>query len=151
VHDCTATGFLPMSEFGDDLEYRKDIVARLEQALRDRLSIAESPQILVGGWLAVLHRKGKPDRSRTVRHQLSKDGAYRTPNQIERQHPAGRWQYHPEGVLLLRQWYDPVPEAGLLEGGFAEEAHFVRQTSDGRLVVFNDDASVIYVWERTDE
>lgn len=139
-----------MSQFGDDLEYRKEIVALLQQTLEVALSVPASSEACIGTWLAVSHHRAVLD-GWTVQHQLLKNGTYRGPDCADRQRPDGRWRYDPEGVLLLVEWFDPVPDVGLLEGGFAEEAHFVRQTPDGRLVVFNDDGSVVYVWERIGE
>lgn len=54
----------------------------------------------------------------------------------------GEWKFE-SGIYSQTTWVSPMPEYGMHEASWNEEAYHCAQTADGRIVYWNGDGSLV--------
>lgn len=120
-------------------EYAETRLKAIAQRVRSAVTPLTSPRELLGVWeMRFAGPAGGPDARR--QYEFTSDGNVKVGREV------WQWKIRHRAMLSFFMPISPVPGIpGLEEGTIAEEAMLAFKDADGRVVLSNDDTSVIQV------
>jgi hypothetical protein len=128
--------FSPVDHKESDSEYVASVRTAVAEQTGVELLPIEDPAGLIGLWRScprLSSYEGKIEHLGDGTLKMSSDAKDAKP---------GRWRLK-EDAYIQTTWVPPMPEYGIDEESWNEEAYRCARTSDGRIVYWNGDGSLI--------
>ncbi len=130
--------------------YRTAIFEEVQQVLKFKGEAPASQNVFLGDWVCRLVNLSSPDVSRLWSHtsfypdgNASSKGADGRRTSLK-----DRWKFNSDHSFSLWIYSDPMPEYGLNEPTYTEERYHVLMKSADEFILFNGDASLVFIYSR---
>jgi hypothetical protein len=126
----------------DEAKYAEIRLMAIVQRTGSAVTPLTSPKDLLGAWeMRFAGPLGGPEVQR--RYEFTSDGSANVGDEV------WQWELRPDGMLSFHVPIAPVPGIpGLEEGTTSEEVRLAFKAADGRVVLSNEDTSVIQLLSR---
>lgn len=132
----------PVDHKDSDAEYAAQVRKFVGQHVDAELLPIDDAAFLVGRWRSSLSRA--QDREFDLEHLA--DGTLRFASEAADAEP-GKWQLQDE-TYIQTTWVPPMPDYGIDEATWNQEAYHCARTADGRIVYWNGDSSLVVTLTR---
>jgi hypothetical protein len=133
--------FEPVDHKESDAKYAEIVRAGVAQRVGAELLPIDDPAFLVGKWRSSL---GLSRRSRDVEHFA--DGTMPASANLPDAKP-GKWRLKGD-TYIQTTWVPPMPEYGIDNASWSEEAYRCARISEGQFVYWNGDGSLVITLTR---
>jgi hypothetical protein len=132
----------PVDHKDSDAEYADQVQKFIAKRIGAELLPAQAPQAFVGRWRSSV----APNAKRDFDLEHLADGTL--PSTLDEPNAKpGKWLLEDE-TYFQTTWVPPMPEYGIDEESWSQEAYRCAVTADGRIVYWNGDGSYVEVLTR---
>ncbi|WP_146523630.1 hypothetical protein [Stieleria varia] len=135
--------FVPIDQKDSDAEYRALVRDGIAKSLGVTLNDLSDPDILVGEWEHTIPQM--PERKPTT-ITFRPDGTFKTPASRD-DIPVPKWEVTTQ-TYVQTTWCPPMPEYDIEEGFWTQDAFLCAMIDRDRVVVWNGDGSVVWLFTR---
>lgn len=141
--------FIPIDHKDSDPEGRELVRRGIEDLIGEPLLPVTDVTQIVGRWL--LSFPGSKVSPPGTPYEYYANGTYAVGAKQTSHRPADKWRIEDAEAMVVTTWCPPMPDYGIEDGFYSEEAFHCAVLASGGFVRWNGDGSLVQLFTRVTE